>query len=167
MKGSKFPPIAVSNVYPERLDTKTWAMKRKWRSSFLDCVRVGKRNVAMARWVDIQKRDLRALSTWKEEDELSFVILSGIRMNTYLEGASEQMRTDSMLFISYVKAVRIRFCEVVSLQKVALLWWQSNNIFARYPLTVDEKEDKFVWTNDGREWSWWRGTIYGALNAGN
>jgi len=28
-KGSKFPPIAVSKMYAERLKTKDWATKRK------------------------------------------------------------------------------------------------------------------------------------------
>jgi hypothetical protein len=62
-EGSKFPPMAVSNTYPERLDKKAWAIKRKWKSSFRHCIRVGNRKVATAQCVDIQKRDLRALLT--------------------------------------------------------------------------------------------------------
>ena len=62
-KGSKLPQMAVSKIYPDRLDTKAWDIKRKCRRSFLDFVSVGNKKFEVDRRVDIRKTDLMALST--------------------------------------------------------------------------------------------------------
>ena len=61
--GSKLPQMAVSKIYPDRLDTKAWDIKRKCRRSFLDFVSVGNKKFEVDWRVDIRKTDLMALST--------------------------------------------------------------------------------------------------------
>lgn len=68
-KISKLPPMTVSKTYDDRLATKDWATKRKWRRTFRDAVSVGNRGVEDA--LVILKRDLRALSTGFERGEFA------------------------------------------------------------------------------------------------
>jgi hypothetical protein len=66
-KTSKFPLIAVSKMYPERLEINDCATNRKCKRSSLDFVKVGKRKVECIRCVDIRNNDLSAFSTGQDK----------------------------------------------------------------------------------------------------
>ncbi len=85
-KISKFPPIAVSKMYPERFEINDWATNRKCKRSCRDFVIVGKRKVECTRCVDMRNNDLSAFST--ESEKINRKECKRKRSWTYAEVAS-------------------------------------------------------------------------------